>query len=799
MPELRRKVHRNLLTATIFLALLSIFVWAVAANPVTLIPGLHVVTLLAPKLYGLFLLVFAVTFVFSSFEALHRSYYFQGLTQVLKESTDPDHLAASYEVATIVSETNDDDITGGFMESTYGQEILYRAGLNSSTFETFLEDRTPTVTAETFVLEQDAGVVLETYARSVYKHDKAFRDLLSRSGINGDQLARAAAWVTSIERRDRRAKRWWSRDNLGRIPGLGKSWSYGVTFYLERYGHDIVDDHIWSTAMMTRRAEADEVDELEQILARARQSNALMIGDNMTDIRQRAAQLEHRIREGLALPPLEGKRTFMLDIESILAMKEDKAAIERTIRETLNQAVHAGNIIVYLEHFTGTIKSVKALGIDLVGALQPFMESSSIQLIAGSTKSGFNEILTRDKRVTQAFDMVHMREAGQEGLLDLLEQRATVRERETGVVFSITALEAVANLADRYFPTGVLADKSFDLLEELVPYALAHGIDQILKEHVEKLVTDKSHVPVGEPSEEEREKLLSLEDYLHRRVIAQEQAIAAVAKALRRARAGVGSGKKPIGSFLFLGPTGVGKTETAKALAEALFNDENAMLRLDMSEFQGEDALDELIGSFETGQPGRLPTLIRSQQYGVLLLDEFEKSNKDVHDLFLQILDEGHFTDHAGDRVDTRNLVIIATSNAGAKLIWEWEKQGKNLADQKRNLIDHLIEKRLYRPEFLNRFDDIILFHPLKPDHVKKIAKLHLDATAERIHNEQNIELAVTDELVERVAKAGYDPQFGGRPLERAIQDEVEQVLADRILEGKLKAGDTIAYTDKKD
>jgi ATP-dependent Clp protease ATP-binding subunit ClpC len=389
---------------------------------------------------------------------------------------------------------------------------------------------------------------------------------------------------------------------------------------------------------------------------------------------------------------------------------------------------------------------------------------------------------------------MHENELG--GILDMLQQRALERERETGVVFSITALEAIATLADRYFPTGTPTDKAFDLLEELVPQAQARGQEQVRKSHVEDLVSDKSHVPVGEPTLEERKKLLSLEDYLHKRVIAQDQAIGSVAKALRRARAGVGAGKKPIGSFLFLGPTGVGKTETAKALAEALFNDEEAMLRIDMSEFQGEAAIAELIGSFESGKAGRLPSLVRAKQYGVLLLDEFEKSSKDVHDLFLQILDEGHFTDSAGDRVDMRNLVIIATSNAGAKLIWQWEKEGQNLAQQKRKLIDHLVHEQLYRPEFLNRFDDIILFHPLKPEHVKKIARLHLEHNAKRIHAEQNIELQITDELVDHVSRVGYDPQFGGRPLERAIQDEVEQVLADQILAGKLKAGDTIAYNN---
>ena len=251
-----------------------------------------------------------------------------------------------------------------------------------------------------------------------------------------------------------------------------------------------------------------------------------------------------------------------------------------------------------------------------------------------------------------------------------------------------------------------------------------------------------------------------------------------------------------MGSFLFLGPTGVGKTETAKALAQALFGNESMMNRLDMSEFQGGNAIDELIGSFETGVPGRLTTLIRDHQYGVLLLDELEKANHGVHDLLLQLLDEGKFSDVEGKDVNARNLIIIATSNAGAKQIWAWEQEGKDVVQQKRELIDHLIKQGLYRPELLNRFDDIIVFHSLTQEHMEDIARIHLVKLANRLRDEKNITVEVTDALVKRVAEKGYDPQFGGRALNRAIQEEVEQMVADSILQDTLHAGQTVTYTD---
>jgi ATP-dependent Clp protease ATP-binding subunit ClpA len=357
-------------------------------------------------------------------------------------------------------------------------------------------------------------------------------------------------------------------------------------------------------------------------------------------------------------------------------------------------------------------------------------------------------------------------------------------------VYSIPAIDAIARMADRYFPTGVMPDKAFDLLEELAPIALQEGKEQLTAKDVEAMVARKTGIPIGEPSKEERATLLSLEDYLHKRVMGQDHAVEAVAKALRRARAGIGGGTRPMGSFMFLGPTGVGKTETAKALAEALFNDENAMSRIDMSEFRGGDALERLIGTPDGVDPGRLATLIREKPYGVLLLDEFEKSERNVHDLFLQVLDEGHFTDAMGKAVNAQNLIIIATSNAGADIIWQWEKEQKNVSELKRALIDHVIAQGIYRPEFLNRFDDVIVFHTLTKEQVREIAKLQLEALRKRLQSERMINVAFADDVVDYIAGVGYDPQFGGRPMRRAIQEKIEQVIADKILAGGIRSGE---------
>jgi len=567
---------------------------------------------------------------------------------------------------------------------------------------------------------------------------------------------------------------------------------------LRKYGHEMTQDPMWASALITRHEEEDEVEELENILCRSRQSNALMLAHDVSNARIRVAQLYHKIREGLALPPIEDKIVHVVDAEAVVMNAGDKSSFEKLFMDICNQAVFSGNSILYIENITAAIESAQKIGVDFIDLMSPYFESLSIQIVFAELSENYDNRLARDTRIAQAFDVIQMKDVENTGVVELLEQRAMRHELKTDIVFTVPALEHIASLADRYFPTGVMPDKAYDLLEELVPDALSHSISQILPSDVDRLVTRKSHVPVGEPDEAERDKLLHLEKMLHDRVIAQDHAIDVISQALRRARAGIGSNKKPIGTFLFLGPTGVGKTETAKALAEVLFGDEKAMTRIDMSEFQSTNAIEELIGSAATGQAGRLDTLMRERQYGVLLLDEFEKSAKGVHDLFLQILDEGHFTDGFGKSVNMRNLVIIATSNAGAELIWEMEKEGKNVQNEKDALIDYMVSNNSFRPEFLNRFDDVVVFHALQPTHVREIAKIHLNNFAKRVRDDKNIVINITDELIDHVAQKGYNPKFGGRPLEHAIQEIVEQTLADEILKGNVHPGETFTFSNLK-
>jgi len=330
------------------------------------------------------------------------------------------------------------------------------------------------------------------------------------------------------------------------------------------------------------------------------------------------------------------------------------------------------------------------------------------------------------------------------------------------------------------------------LLEELSAKARNSGNNLIKREDVEEILHIKTGIPGSSVSDKEKATLLELENLLHRRVIGQDEAVKAISDSMRRSRSGITNPNRPIGSFLFLGPTGVGKTETAKSLADVFFGGDTEMIRLDMSEFSASDALNRLIGDFVTHKPGVLVSRLREKPYGLLLLDEFEKANSEVHDLFLQILDEGVFSDMRGEEVNALHTIIIATSNAGSDLIWNLMSENKNLSNVREQIIDHIIDTGIFRPELINRFDSSIIFRPLNSFELTKIAEKILERLNKRLSG-QGYEISFTPDLIARLVKIGGDPKFGARPIERAVKERIEGAIAKKILEGTLKMGEKLA------
>lgn len=747
----------------------------------------------AHRIYGAFMIVFAARFVFTALEAFRRSYYFRGIEHVLPDAA-PKEGVVSYAVADISRTTSPLDITGGYLGSFFGQEVLARAGVDVEKFRSYAEGRTPTLPGSAFAITSGSAVTLSDYSVSIFEQDKDFANFLLSQEITKEELQGSAEWVERAEIAARKLERWWSRDELGRIEGLGKDFAYGVAFMLEKYGNPMVKDPMYKVAEATKREEDDEVEAMETALCKAKEANVLLIGKDIVQATLSVARLTAKIRSGKALPPIEYKHIYKLDPNAIIAAKKTKPEIEAEVRKVFQQAHDAGNIILLLENLPAIIKSAEIAGIDFVEIIRPFLLSPSLQVIATSEEDAAHGNVERSTAVMQFFEVVRMHDMDDAGVLSILEQTAIKEEGKHGVLVTYPALVATVKSAERYFPDGVMPDKAIDLLEEAIPYAAEHGTDRLTDALILEMVEGKTGVPLGKAEGQEKDKLINLESILHERVIGQDSAVTSIAKAMRRARSGIGNPNRPLGSFLFLGPTGVGKTETAKALAFAMFNDEEAMLRLDMSEYSGPDAVERLIGSFDGGAAGVLSSMLREKQYGVLLLDEFEKSQQKVHDLFLQVLDEGQFSDVNGKKINARNLVIIATSNAAADLIFKMNEQGIDPATQDDSIINAIVERGIYRPELLNRFDGTIVFHPLSTDNIAKIARIKLMGLAKRLI-EKGITLAITDELVAIAAKEGFDQKFGARPMNRFIQEHVEQAVADKMLAGTVSAGSQITLT----
>ena len=348
----------------------------------------------------------------------------------------------------------------------------------------------------------------------------------------------------------------------------------------------------------------------------------------------------------------------------------------------------------------------------------------------------------------------------------------------------------IVNLTGRYFPSTPFPKKAIDILEEAVVYLRTINEKVLLPHHVAKIISDKTEIPVGKMEFKEKEVLLNLENLIHQRIINQEEAVKEISIAMRRARAGIASKKRPMGTFLFLGPTGVGKTETSKALTQIYFGSEEKMIRIDMSEFQAISDIPRLIGATSPVEmQGLLTTPVRETPFSIILLDEIEKSHPNILNLFLQVFDEGHITDGQGRKIIFTNTIIICTSNAGAENIFKMVDSGEKL--EKDKLLNLLFEKRLFKPEFINRFDATVIFKPLTKENLLDIAKLMLSSLKKNL-KEKEIEFIITEPLLEKIVELSYKPAFGAREMRRVIQDKVENSVAEALLSDRVVKGDKI-------
>lgn len=741
----------------------------------------------ADAIFFLFIIFYLLT---SFLEFFYRSMASVGIRTKISESLTDETIKLDYALSSILFVTDEIDATRAIFESKVGIEVLVRAGISEEVLHNFVfSNRSPVIASSLNFVGDEVDLV--QYIGAIYDADRSFQVFLGRDAINREDLIGAANWVMRMKDKKHRRERFWSRENLGAIPSIGKSWSYGVATDLGQYGVPLANLVQITLLDIENGYREREVSLLEGILEKKQEANAIIIDDDQDVARDIVGRLVKKIKLGVSVPSIEHKDVIELDWGGLINSYKNKIDFENEFLKILNQSINAGNVILYIENLSGFVSDLKNIGINLGSLIAPYLLSPNLQIIASATNTDFHFFIETNPTLIQRFERIIPDKVGVLASMPVLLEEVIGLEGQYKLAFSYPAILHIANSAERLISYGEMPGKALDLLVEIAPWANQRQISLIREADAITFITEKTGIQNGPISAKESDFILHLEEVLHRRVVGQDEAVSAIASAIRRVRSQVGNPKRPLASFLFIGPTGVGKTEISKALAESFFGEETKMLRFDMSEYNGAEAMSELIGDFTLNKSGFLASKVRDNPYSVLLLDELEKASRDVLDLFLQILDEGIFTDALGKQVNCRNLIIIATSNAGSELIREIVKSGKALDKEKDKALDLIIKDKIFKPELLNRFDGVILFHPLQTDELKSIAKLELQKLVERLKG-QSIELIINDALVDFLVSKADGGEFGGRAINRAIQNTVEDFISKKILTGSTKPGDRI-------
>lgn len=621
------------------------------------------------------------------------------------------------------------------------------------------------------------------------KHDSVFKKILIAANLKARDIENLTWWQEDLAEEARERKKFWEWKNLIKKGSLSKEWTAGYTILLDKFSIDL-SEVVKKRGFPKIIGHKKEIEAMERTLARQEINNVLLVGEPGTGRKSVVQGLATKSFLGQSLPGINYKRVVALDIPALLAQVESREEAQTALDKIFQEVVSAGNVILTINNFHNFVRSEIQPGIiDISGILSSYLSLSKFRIIAITTYSGLHKYIEQKPTILDLFEKVEVAEISERETLMFLERLALVQEKKYKKFVSYPALREIITLAARYLPALPFPKKAVGILNEVMVYVSQTKDKIVLPEQVAKIVSEKTQIPVGEIEIKEKEVLLNLESLIHQRIINQDEAVKEVSAALRRARAEVTVRKGPMGCFLFLGPTGVGKTETSKALAEIYFGSEARMIRMDMSEFQNIGDIPRLIGS--PGEEGLLTTQARENPFSLILLDEIEKAHPNILNLFLQVLDEGFLTDGLGRKVDFKNSIIIATSNAGYKIILEALREKAEWSGVKQKLLDYLFEKAIFRPEFINRFDAVIVFRPLSKENLLDIAELMFQKLKKNL-KEKDIEFIITGALKEKIVELGFSPVFGAREMRRVIQDKVENILASALLSGELKRGDRV-------
>ncbi len=573
----------------------------------------------------------------------------------------------------------------------------------------------------------------------------------------------------------------WDDDFIIRhLKGVNRGWIGAPTPALDLYSEDWTKKAA-SEGFPELIRENEVLTDVTHILSQPTGRNVILIGapgSGKTSLIRHLAQI---IVAGDAPPALATKRLVVLDLTKLLSGVKTQGELAERVKNLFEEVAFAQNVIIVIEE-------IHELGIGEVGAslnfyslIQPFLEGEGFQFIATDEPENYSRILEKNGALARMFRKIELVPATVQDTLNILEYRSIEAERKSKIKVTFIAIKTAVELSKKFVRDRVLPDSAISVLKE----ALTEAVNGwITKEVIRRVISSRVHVPLMEIGAADKTRLLNLETELHARLIGQEQAVKSVSDALRRSATGINEEGRPIGSFLFVGPTGVGKTELAKTLADVYFKSRETFIRFDMSEYQNPESVVRLIGS--QGEGGILTESIRNRPYSLLLLDEFEKANEKILTLFLQVLDDGRLTDGAGRTINFENTIIIATSNAGSLLIAQGLQSGKSLQEIDRAVNDEML--KIFKPELVNRFDDVVIFKSLSERELQKIVKLKLTHLQNQMKGKGYL-IEFNPTLIAELAKAGFDPILGARPLRRLIQDTLEANLSKMILENKLTKG----------
>lgn len=672
--------------------------------------------------------------------------------------------------------------------------ILLRLGLSEGHFESLQnQPLTEAALGQLLVAQPDKKIISIYQFLDIIFSLPALQQLLAASELDEATLKQVLSFYDSQHQLRYQQKAFWL-NRTARTGGIGKDWAVSYTQITDSLTSSVPPSVRQRSLVWPLFGRQKLADQIAQSLSKGAGQNLLLVGQPGSGKQEIFLNFAAQVIGYQTKTALDGSTVRLLDVQRLLAQASSPAALQPLLGALFAELSRAGNVILFIDSIDQLLSSSKLGEADAANVLAAHLGNEKVHIIGAITPENYVTIVKPNSSLSEQFSVLEIPAPAEADLLPILLSHLNALENRYGVFFTVEALVELTKLAARYVKDQVSPARELDLLETIAAANHAHAKIIVLREDVQMAIEQKAQVPLQVKGTEQK-TLLNLEAELHQRVIGQNRAIKLVSDALLRARAGLSTGNRPVGTFLFLGPTGVGKTETAKALAAIYFGSDKKLIRLDMTEYADASGLQKLLGTDQTSDPGALTVAIQDNPSAVVLFDEFEKAAPAVKNVLLQLLDEGRLTTNYGKMLDFTNTIIIATSNAGSDFIKTQIENGTPIEQFEKTLVDKLITDRVFSPELLNRFDGAIVFAPLSQAEITQVVGLQIALLQKQVKKDKGIDLQIAPAVLEQLARKGYDPVFGARALERVIKNDLETAIARQIIAEDPKPGSVLTIT----